>query len=466
MKRLLSVLALAATCALAGRADTIVLKNGRRIPAAAVEERGDKVFYETPDGLFGIARSLVERIERDDRTPDWSAARAAFAADDLPALGDADVRRVVAGGQVNRDLLAEFDRAAERAGTDAARVRAAAAYALVAQTFLERGDTAAAMDAYRRSLSYAPRHPGLLVSLASLEYEQERYAAALEHLQPVFLQSRYLFEAYRLQGWIYYRTDDLDRALTAWTRAIAARRDPELEAWVAQAEREDRAAADFQQRESGRFVLRYDGGEAPARVAAGILDALDSMFNDMTSAFNVLPREPIVVILYPHETFYNLTGMPLEVHGLYDGKIRVPVAGLTELTPSFRQVLRHELVHAFVFLKSRGRAPRWLQEGLAQWHAGQRPPLSMSFFAPLFEPRDGSALDRIEAAFGGEAGEVASAYAAAWLVVNTLEDRYSAGDMERFLVALGRGDGVEAALRSAFRLSFEDLDREVYASLR
>lgn len=458
--------ALGAVLALGASADIIVLKNGRRIPATSVEERGDKIFYETPDGQFGIPKSLVEHIERSDAVPDWGrAVRPALAAADLPALEDADVLRVVAGGRVNRDLLAEFDRSAARAGTEEARMRAAAAHALVGQTLAAQDETSAAADAYRRSLSFAPNHPGLLISLASLEYEQQHYAAALEQLQPVFSQSHNLYQAYLLQGWIYYRTEQLDRALTAWKKALEVRRDPELEAWVARAEREGRAAAGYQQRESGRFVLRYDGGEAPARVAASILDALDSMYGEMTSTFNVLPREPIVVILYPSETFYELTGLPPQVHGLFDGKIRVPIKGLTSLTPPLQQVLRHELVHAFVFLKSRGRAPRWLQEGLAQWHAGQRPPVSPQFFLPLFEPRDGTALARIEAAFSGDPGQVNSAYAASWLVVNWLMNRYGQGDREAFLTALGRGDSTEPALRAAFRLTLEDLDREVYAAL-
>ena len=47
-------------------ADTIVLKNGRRIVASNVTEDGDHVTYETPAGQMSIPKSIVARIERDN----------------------------------------------------------------------------------------------------------------------------------------------------------------------------------------------------------------------------------------------------------------------------------------------------------------------------------------------------------------------------------------------------------------
>jgi hypothetical protein len=259
--------------------------------------------------------------------------------------------------------------------------------------------------------------------------------------------------------------EDLDRAASAWKQALAARPDAEVEALLRKAEREEQAAENYLDKQSGRFVLRYDSGQAPDRVGIEILAALDEMYSDMVGTFNYSPREPIVVLLYPQDTFYDLTGVPPEVDGVFDGKVRVPITGLNTVPPQLRTVLRHELVHAFVALKTRGHAPRWLQEGLAQWHAGQRPPVPASAFRSLFEPRDGSAVFRIQQAFGTPA-QMGAAYMASWYVVDSLQRRYSLGDMDRLLEALARGESMNQALYSAFRLTYEDLDREVFDSLR
>jgi tetratricopeptide (TPR) repeat protein len=469
--RIFSALALAALAAGPLAADIIVLKSGRRIEAWDIEERGDRVYYETPNGRIGLPKRLVERIEQSDAPPRWGGAGSSAIADlpeaGLPALSDADVQRVVKGQKVNQELLRQLEREAERSGSEVARLRAAAGHVLAARLRAERNELDGAGDSLRRALRFVPNHPVLLLHLASLEAEQQRYAVALDRLRQVLDDPAISFEAYRLQGWIYYQQEELERALAAWKRALEQRSDTELEAMVARAEREARAVERYRDHASGRFLLRYEGSEAGSeRLVASIMEALDSMHDTLASTFNVLPNQATVVLLYPNETFYELTGTPPWVHGIYDGKIRVPIQGLTSLTARLEQVLRHELVHAFVSLKTHKRAPRWLQEGLAQYHAGQHPPVSRQTFRPLFEPRDGSALARIQAGFGGEPGQVMAAYAATLPVVEALQRRYGSGDMERFLEALGRGESVEQALRTTYRLTLTDLDREVYDYIR
>src|SRR5260370_28210617 len=45
-------------------ADTIVLKNGRRIVALSVVEEGDKVKYLTSAGELSLPKSIVDHIEK------------------------------------------------------------------------------------------------------------------------------------------------------------------------------------------------------------------------------------------------------------------------------------------------------------------------------------------------------------------------------------------------------------------
>jgi outer membrane biogenesis lipoprotein LolB len=48
----------------AAAADTIVLKNGRRIVALTVVEDGDKVRYQTAAGELTLPKSIVDHIEK------------------------------------------------------------------------------------------------------------------------------------------------------------------------------------------------------------------------------------------------------------------------------------------------------------------------------------------------------------------------------------------------------------------
>src|SRR5215471_6455707 len=47
-------------------ADTIVLKNGRRIVAERVSEDGTHVIYQTSAGQMSIPKAIVARVEHDD----------------------------------------------------------------------------------------------------------------------------------------------------------------------------------------------------------------------------------------------------------------------------------------------------------------------------------------------------------------------------------------------------------------
>src|SRR5262252_47930 len=58
-------------------ADTIVLKNGRRILALSVVEEGDKVKYQTAAGELSLPRSIVDHVEHGGAIPASASAEAA-----------------------------------------------------------------------------------------------------------------------------------------------------------------------------------------------------------------------------------------------------------------------------------------------------------------------------------------------------------------------------------------------------
>ena len=117
--------------------------------------------------------------------------------------------------------------------------------------------------------------------------------------------------------------------------------------------------------------MRYYGGAAP-ELAREILQLLEQDFQSTQTLLDYSPPEPIAVVLYTNEAFLDVTRAPNWVNGLNDGRIRVPVQGLDSVTPDLAHVLKHELAHSFISLKTRDHAPVWVQEGIAQWVEGMR----------------------------------------------------------------------------------------------
>src|SRR5216683_1455714 len=98
----------------ATRADTIVLKNGRRIAASNVREEGDKVKYETSAGELALPKSIVDHIERGGAAtamepPAWGA--------NLPATPSATFDGAAAGEIERGALRRAASRQERRAGT-------------------------------------------------------------------------------------------------------------------------------------------------------------------------------------------------------------------------------------------------------------------------------------------------------------------------------------------------------------
>jgi len=448
-------------------ADVIVLKSGRRIQAWSVEVKGERVWWETQAGQFSLPRHLVERIERDEVGSALPPLAESAPVVSLPALDAAGVAQVISSGRIDRELLARLEDEASR-GDDAARWRAAAAHAAVGQFLYKQGDLGGAIASVARALAFAPNHPVLLLNLASLYYLQRDFPQALEALERATRTASYAFEVNRLKGLVYYEQEKLDAAIRAWKQALAIRPEQEVQNWLARAEREAGAVADYSERGSGRFLLRYSGAvnAHQSELVREVMQILERDFDDFTHEFDYLPQERIVVLLYTDEAFSNVTGAPAWVGAVHDGKIRVPVQGLTSVTPQLRQVLRHELTHAFVLEKSRGRAPRWLHEGLAGWFEGRRAASYGDVVRPVAE-RGRLAIASLDALLSaGSYEEVAAGYALALAVVESMLELYGMNGIVRLLEELGRGASLEAAVRAGYRMDLAALERAVQDLLR
>lgn len=387
-----------------------------------------------------------------------------------PAGGYAEVANlVVREGSIDVVKLAELD-AAARNGSSAAARRAGLAHCAAGDFELSRNSSDEAIEQYRAALVFAAKQPDLLVAnLARLAYvhlHRSEYSAALEYLDRARGVAPKSVTVARLSGWAYYGLDRLDEAVEQWHTAQHMQPDPDVATLLQKAEADKQAESGFAQGQTSHFTLHYEGTATP-QLAAQILQALEEDFRSEQSELRFAPQEPIAVVLYTQQTFRDITRAPSWAGAWNDGRIRVPVQGLTSVSDELSRVLRHELTHSFVRQKTQGHCPQWLHEGLAQWMEGRRSNLAASALVAAYERRDYPPLRQLEGSWDTfSTAQAGFAYAWSLAAVESLVAHGGMWGIERLLDTLASGSPVEPALGAALQTNYADLERGTLEYLR
>lgn len=128
---------------------------------------------------------------------------------------------------------------------------------------------------------------------------------------------------------------------------------------------------------------------------------------------------------------------------------------------------RHELSHLMLYQALGGRrAPRWLAEGMAMYHAAQWEFSRAMAVTRAIAFRNLIPLKDLEAAFPDKTPDVHLAYAEAIDFVSYLFGRFGRDGMNRFIGRLAGGDSVEAAAREAFGSSMGEVEKAWLSRLR
>lgn len=456
------------------RADTIVLKNGRRIIAFNVVEDGDKVRYETSAGQLSIPKSIVDHIERGGVVPMAGSASEPAAnltitppAPILEAKGGGnDIENgVVHDGAVDREYIAKLESAASGGGKSA-RINAALAHHAASQFELTHGDMERALEDERTALTYGPNEPSLLMNVAYLHLRRSEYKQSLDYLERARRAAPDNPDVPKLAGWAYYGLNKPDQAVAEWKRSLALRPDAEVQAALEKAERDKREEESYRENESSHFTLRYSGEEEPG-LAREVLRTLEIHYGEIENELNFSPPDSIGVVLYTQQAFADITRAPGWVGALNDGRIRVPVQGLASVTPELSRVLKHELTHSFIQQKTRGRAPTWIQEGVAQWMEGKRSGDNASALVQIYQDGHALSLGELEGPWMRFSGDAAS-YAYAWALANVeaIVQANGMSDVERILEHIGSGSSTEQALRETLHSNYSEVMQATAEYLR
>jgi len=457
------------------RGDTIVLKNGRRITALSVTQEGEKITYETASGTLSLPRSIVDHIEHGAvSSPSAATSASAFSLKSpetevapaaLPPGRNEIENRVIQGGEVDRAYVDQLDQEAH-SGQGLANQNAAVAHHTASQFEMVHGAMDAALEDARSALTYMPEQPVLLMDAAYLYLRRSEYTQSLDYID----RARRLVpedpEVSKLAGWAYYGLNKMDLAVTEWKHALSLRPDAEVEAALRKAQRDEQEEEQYKENESSHFTLRYSGASEPA-LARNILHTLERHYGAIESELSYSPPDSIGVILYTQQAFADITQVPNWVGALNDGRIRVPVQGLSEVTPELSRVLKHELTHSFVQQKTLSHAPTWIQEGLAQWMEGKRSDLNAAALIAIYQSDPALGMKHYQGDWMKLSNEAVNA-AYAWALANVEYIVQSGGmnDVDRILDRLAAGEAPEEALKAILRSDYTDLTHDTVQYLR
>ncbi len=435
------ILSLGLSLAVVARADRIHLEGGGVVEADSWVEDGAQIHIEGDSGSISIPKSIVVRIERTppggraggkEPRPEGIARSPASGSGPSPERANREERQDD-GSRRLRELLLE--------GRDALAAR----------------DYERAAARFREAISFEAVSTSARIGYAVAAMALGRDPLALSVVLDGLAQDPTSADLHELLGDLRDREERVDLAQEAWLEAFRLVPNDRRRSKIERAARELQAGRDFAFSAAAHFNLRYEG-TLDRSLAADVLDHLEERYAELSGAFRHAPEQPITVLLYPAQQFRDVTQVGEAVRGVYDGKIRVPLGGLSRLDGRARRVLVHELAHAFVQSKTRGNCPRWLHEGIAQRFEGR--PLTRADVAKVR-----SLLGSAEPESWESRG---LSYPAALSLTSFLESLRGWDGLLELLDRLGRGEAAAAALEAAYGAPYEELCRrwavEVHAS--
>ena len=429
-----------------------------------VQENG-QVSYETSAGWLSFPVSIVDRVTHDDSSPISTARTPADRAANLPmappsALPPAshdEAAAAVRDGSVDVALLDKLEAEATANPTTTAIARVVAAESAAAQFEISVGDFERAVDRFNAGLRFDPKNSGLLLTAAYLHLRRSEYTAALGLLDRARSIDADSVDVAKLSGWAYYGLNRVADAVTQWKLAMQLKPDEDTRHALEKAERDAQEEAEYHEGETPHFRLKYNGGAAP-ELAHDVLRVLETQFEEISGTLDYVPPEPIGVILYTNQTFMDITRAPGWTGALNDGRLRIPVEGLSSMTDELARVLKHELTHSFVSQKTGGRCPVWLQEGIAQYMEGKRSGRNAGALSAAYERHMEFSLQSYESSWLTLPKEAAStAYAWSLAVVESIVTVNGVNDLERILERLAAGSTTEDACRAVLREDYAEV---------
>ncbi len=460
LQRVTSFLIFSALLVTGASADTIFLKNGRKILADQVRENGNRYEYDIGEDTYAIPKSSVDHVEAGGAPVHSPAGSAAV---ELPAPAPANslanegdiVGKIINEGKVNPEALSSL----ESKGN--AELSATAEF-IAGKFEFDRGNINQARQYFDNALRFQPDNSTILVYYAAVLIRSGNPSQAFQYAQRAVRAAPESPDAYTMLGYAQFASDRTKDAIVSWKHSLALRPDQTVEQYLAKAQREHNVESNFSEGESSHFTLHYEGKQTSEAFRAQILSTLESDYDDLVRDLGTPPRDNILVTLYTEQAFFDVTHAPGWSGAMNDGKVRIPISGLSTVTSDLAHVLKHELAHSFITQLSAGRCPPWLHEGIAQYLEPKNLGGNGHQLALLFKNQQNLPLNALEGSFLQFSGTQASlAYAESLAAVTYITDSYGMSDIQRILQRLSQGSSTEAALRATIHSDYGQLESDL-----
>lgn len=214
---------------------------------------------------------------------------------------------------------------------------------------LQQGDGNAAATAFEGALRRRPRDPMLYLGAGAAAHLLGRDDDAVTNLTRALELNPKLTAAAELLGQIKYQQGDLDAAIQLYESALASTAEKQtrmrkrLEDWRKEAAVHETLTV----RNDARFSVIFDG-RSEHTLAVRAVAMLDRAFWRIGERIGAYPSNRILITFYSEQQFRDITHVPAWSDGAFDGKIRVPVQGVSQNMDQFERVLVHELTHAMI----------------------------------------------------------------------------------------------------------------------
>lgn len=386
-----------------------------------------------------------------ERPPTPDAVIPVTRVDDAAALTE-DAIRLYAAGQLARACDRFSEAAGERPDSLARRENVGRCFETWGWRTLAQGRPEEAALLFGQGLAAMPEDPALLKGAGVSAVHAGRTDEALGSLE-ASARLRADSQVRMLLARLYDHRDETARAVAHLEALLAIdSADPDARRLLDKLERERRTESDFVREATGPFVLRYRRGlDAKRRLA--VVGALEAARARVVAQLGDPGPDPVTVVLYERGQFSDVTRSHAWVDGLFDGRIRLPVGPTLPRRAQLERIVTHEYAHAVIHRRARGRAPRWLHEGLAQALEGRVADAALASGSLTLGGLETLVTE-------ADARRARAGYELALYVVGDLLDRGGMESMRALLARLAAGETIENAAERVYGWRLTELESQ------